>query len=60
MDNFENKRLKGKQTVLIITGSFLVIILGYFSIMSVCAPGKKLDEIRAKFGMQTTPGKQDR
>lgn len=55
MDNFENKKLAGKQTALIIIGSFLLILLGYFSIMSVRAPGKKLDEIRAKFGLQTIP-----
>jgi hypothetical protein len=55
MDNSENKKLKGKQTALIITGSFLLIILGYFSIMSVRAPGKKLDEIRAKFGVPASP-----
>jgi hypothetical protein len=54
MDNFENKRLKGKQTAMIIIGSFLLVILGYFTIMSVRAPAKKLDEIRAKFGLQTT------
>jgi hypothetical protein len=55
MDNSENKKLTGIQTALIITGSFLLIILGYFSIMSVCAPGKKLDEIRAKFGVPISP-----
>jgi hypothetical protein len=55
MDNSENKKLTGKQTALIITGSFLLIILGYFSIMSVRAPGKKLDEIRAKFGLPASP-----
>jgi hypothetical protein len=55
MDNSENKKLKGKQTALIITGSFLLIILGYFSIMSVRAPVKKLDEIRAKFGVPASP-----
>jgi hypothetical protein len=55
MDNSENKKLTGKQTALIVTGSFLLIILGYFSIMSVRAPGKKLDEIRAKFGLPTSP-----
>jgi hypothetical protein len=55
MDNSENKKLTGKQTALIITGSFLLIILGYFSIMSVRAPGKKLDEIRAKFGVPASP-----
>lgn len=55
MDNFENKRLKGKHTALIIIGSFLFMILVYFTIMSVRAPGKKLDEIRAKFGLQATP-----
>ena len=55
MDNFENKKLAGKWIALIIIGSFLLIILGYFSIMSVLAPGKKLDEIRAKFGLQATP-----
>jgi hypothetical protein len=55
MDNSENKKLTGKQTALIITGSFLLIILGYFSIMSVRAPVKKLDEIRAKFGVPASP-----
>src|SRR5665647_1813416 len=55
MDNFENKRTKGKHTALIIIGSFLFMILVYFTIMSVRAPGKKLDEIRAKFGLQATP-----
>jgi hypothetical protein len=55
MDNSENKKLTGKQTALIITGSFLLIILGYFSIMSVRAPVKKLDEIRAKFGLPASP-----
>lgn len=54
MDNFENKGLKGSQTVLIIIGSFMVLILGYFTVMSVRAPGKKLDEIRTKYGVQTT------
>jgi hypothetical protein len=54
MDNIENKRLKGKHTALIIIGSFLFMIIVYFTIMSVRAPGKKLDEIRAKFGLPST------
>jgi hypothetical protein len=54
MDNLEKKRLTGKQITLIITGAILLIILIYFSIMSVLAPGKKSDEIRGKFGLQQT------
>ena len=52
MDNLEKKRLTGKNTALIIIGAFLIVFLVYFSIMSARAPGKKLDEIRAKFGLQ--------
>jgi len=57
MDNLERKRLAVKKIVLIIIGAFLLIFLFYFSIMSVLAPGKKLNEIRAKFGLQQTPEK---
>jgi hypothetical protein len=56
MDNIEKKRLTGKQITLIIIGVFLVIFLAYFSIMASLAPGKKLKEIRTKFGLQTTSG----
>lgn len=55
MDNLENKRLTGKEITLIIAGSILLVILVYFSIMSTLAPGRKLDEIRAKYGLQQTP-----
>lgn len=55
MDNFEKKRLAGRNIVLIITAAFLAGFLVYFSIMSALAPGKKLNEIRTKFGMQQGP-----
>jgi hypothetical protein len=56
MDNIEKKRLTGDQIVLIIIGAFLIVFLAYFSIMSVLAPGKKLDKIQTKFGLQPTSG----
>jgi hypothetical protein len=56
MDNLEKKKPAGKNITLIIIGAFLILLLIYYSIMSVLAPGKKLDEIRAKYGLQQTPG----
>jgi len=60
MENLQEKRLTGKMRVPIIIGGFLLMFLVYFTIMSVMSPGKKLDEIRTKYGLeQTTKNKID-
>jgi hypothetical protein len=56
MENIEKKPLTRKKIGLIIIGAFLIIFLGYFSIMSVLGPGKKLDEIKSRFGSQQGSG----
>jgi len=52
MDNTENKKLSANRITLIIIGTLILLFLVYFSIMSILAPAKKLDEIRAKYGLQ--------
>lgn len=54
MENLQEKRLTGKMRVPIIIGGILLMFLVYFTIMSVMSPGKKLDEIRTKYGLQQT------
>jgi hypothetical protein len=52
MENIVKKPLTRKKISLIIIGAFLLFFLGYYSIMSVLGPGKKLNEIKARFGSQ--------
>jgi len=52
MDNTEKKRLTANGITLIVIGALILLFLVYFSIMSILAPARKLDEIRAKFGLQ--------
>jgi hypothetical protein len=52
MENIEKKPLARKKVSLIIIGAFLLVFLGYYSIMSVLGPGKKLNEIKTRFESQ--------
>ena len=51
MDNIEKKIRSPKKIALIIAGSFLLVYIVYYSVMSALAPARKLDEINAKIGM---------
>ncbi|MFZ2338774.1 MAG: hypothetical protein WAW07_03500 [Bacteroidales bacterium] len=46
----EEAGLKRKKNLLIISGLIIAVILGFFTIMSLMAPGKKLEDIRQKYG----------
>lgn len=52
MDNTAKKRVTGKLIWLIVPGALIIIFLIWFSIISVLAPSRKLDEIRTNFGFQ--------
>jgi hypothetical protein len=52
METIEKKPLTRKKISLIIIGAFLLVFLGYYSITSVLGPGKKLNEIKARYGSQ--------
>jgi len=55
MDSTEKKGLTAKQITLIIIGALILAFLVYFSIMSILAPARKLNEIKAKYGLQKDP-----
>ncbi len=55
MDSTEKKGLTSKQITLIIIGALILAFLVYFSIMSILAPARKLNEIEAKYGLQKDP-----
>ncbi|MDX9947724.1 MAG: hypothetical protein RBS38_10180 [Bacteroidales bacterium] len=46
----EEAGMKRRKNPLIVSGVILTVILGYFTIMSLMAPGRKLDSIRLKYG----------
>ncbi len=46
----EEAGMKRKKNLLIISGLIIAVILGFFTIMSLMAPGKKLEDIRQKYG----------
>jgi hypothetical protein len=52
MENIEKKPLARKKVSLIIIGAFLLVFLVYYSLMSALGPGKKLNEIKTRFGSQ--------
>ncbi len=57
MENIEKKPLTRKKINLIIIGAFLLVFLGYYTVMSVLGPGKKLNEIKVQYGSQQGSGK---
>jgi len=60
MDKTEKKGLTGKHLTFIIIGALMLLFLVYFSIMSILAPARKLDEISAKYSLQeVTENKAD-
>ena len=48
----EEAGTKGSRNLLIVSGVIVTVILGYFTIMSLMAPGRKLETIRLKYGPQ--------
>lgn len=46
----EEAGMKRRKNLLIISGVIVTVILGYFTIMSLMAPGRKLEDIRLKYG----------
>ncbi|HAX93765.1 MAG TPA: hypothetical protein DCY25_07455 [Bacteroidales bacterium] len=46
----EEAGMKRRKNLLIVSGVIVTVILGYFTIMSLMAPGKKLEDIRLKYG----------
>lgn len=57
-NNIEQAPGKNRQTSPVITAVIITVILIFFTIMSLMAPGKKLKEIRLKFGPEETSENQ--
>lgn len=57
-NNIEQAPGKNRQTSPVITAVIITVILIFFTIMSLMAPGKKLKEIRHKFGPEETSENQ--
>lgn len=52
----EEAGMKRRKNLLIVSGVTVMVILGYFTIMSLMAPGKKLEDIRLKYGPEESSG----
>lgn len=55
-NNIEEGTGKSSRAGLIIAAVIVAVILVFFSVMSLLAPGKKLDEIRQKYGPEASSG----
>jgi hypothetical protein len=55
MNNLGNSNRTGSNSSLLIIGSIFLLFLVYYTIMSLLAPGKKLNEIRSQLGSQEGP-----
>lgn len=56
MNTETNNKLSGGKTTLIILAGIIIVFLVYYSIMSMMAPGRKLNELREKYAIKQENG----